>query len=343
MHSSAPNFSVITGDFIHGALAQAKTEVIDIIRQAYLLHHQRKTVNPDSYFLRFADKPEARIIALPAAIRDADSALEVSGIKWIASYPGNVDANLQRASAVVLLNDYRTGYPFACLEASQISSARTAASAVLAAQQLWPHGRRAGSLAIIGGGVIAGSILSFFDAAGWQFDDVRAYDINDAHLAAFTRNMGASLRYPIRAASRDEALQADIVVLATTAGTPWIPAGHAFAPSQLILNVSLRDLAPETIAGANNVLDDVEHCMKANTSPHLAEQRYGHRGFIDGTLAQVMQGEIRLDPAKPTIFSPFGLGVLDLCLAMFLYRKSETEGASHPVPGFFADTQRWNG
>ena len=41
----------------------------------------------------------------------------------------------------------------------------------------------------------------------------------------------------------------------------------------LVLHVSLRDLAPEILLTATNIVDDVEHCQKASTSTHLAEQR----------------------------------------------------------------------
>ncbi|MBV6325540.1 2,3-diaminopropionate biosynthesis protein SbnB [Duganella sp. HSC-15S17] len=341
MLEAAPSFRVIGGDYICEQLAASRREVIDLVRDCYLQHEDGQTVNPDSYFLRFPDRPEARIIALPAALRTSQQSEAVSGIKWIASYPRNIDVNLQRASAVILLNDYQTGYPFACLEASQISSARTAASAVLAAGELRAGVRRAGRLGIVGGGVIAAATLAYFLADGWQFEDIVVHDALPANGAAFVRNLGAEAR-GLRAGSVGEALAADIVLLTTNAGTPWIAADHGFGPQQLILNLSLRDLPPEIILVANNVFDDVEHCMKANTSPHLAEQRAGHRGFVTGTLAQHMRGQCRLDPARVTVFSPFGLGVLDLKLASFLYQRALAAGSATEIPGFFADTQRWS-
>ena len=104
--------------------------MIDVVGRTYLLHHDRQSVNPDSYFLRFPTKPDARVIALPAYL---GGDVDTIGIKWIASFPGNVQRGMPRASAVLLLNDYETGYPVACLEAAAISAARTAASAALAA------------------------------------------------------------------------------------------------------------------------------------------------------------------------------------------------------------------
>ncbi|MEA9997074.1 2,3-diaminopropionate biosynthesis protein SbnB [Pseudomonas sp. 10B1] len=341
MPSHDLQFSVIGGEYIQSLLSRSTVEVINVVEHCYLRHHRGDSVNPDSYFLTFNDKPEARIIALPAAVRNNNNGGSFSGIKWIASYPRNIESNLQRASAVIVLNDYQTGYPFACLEASQISAARTAASAVLAAGRLGPQNRRAARLGVIGGGLIASTIIEFFKAEGWTFEDVCLYDICSQHCENFVRNVNARSIYPVRPASQVEALSADIVVLATTAGSPWIPATHTFVPSQLVLNISLRDIPPETILACNNILDDVDHCMKANTSPHLAEQRYGHRDFISGTLAELILGQASVDTGKPTIFSPFGLGVLDLEVAMFIYQKSQLASAGHQIPGFFSTTRRW--
>ena len=122
--------SIINGRTVSDIIRARRGECVEIVRGAYLAHARGQSVNPDSYFLRFPDKPDCRIIALPAYLGDG---FDVAGLKWIASYPGNVQRGFPRASAVLVLNCYDTGYPFAILESSIISAARTAASAVLAA------------------------------------------------------------------------------------------------------------------------------------------------------------------------------------------------------------------
>lgn len=89
---------------------------------------------------------------------------------------------------------------------------------------------------------------------------------------------------PSRVVTAEEALEADLVVLATTASSPWVPVDTPLRPGQVLLNVSLRDLPPEMLLRANNIVDDVDHCPKARTSPHLAEQLTGGREFVTGTL-----------------------------------------------------------
>lgn len=95
------------------------------------------------------------------------------------------------------------------------------------------------------------------------------------------------------------------------------------------------------ILAASNVFDDVEHCLKANTSPHLAEQATGGREFVTGTLAGVLNGEVTVPDNRPVVFSPFGLGVLDLALGAFVHQRARAAGKALAVPDFFAETRRW--
>ncbi|WP_035799613.1 2,3-diaminopropionate biosynthesis protein SbnB [Kitasatospora mediocidica] len=332
-------FDVVGGVAVRRIVAESRKEISAIVRQAYLTHHQGDSVNPNSYFLRFPERPNSRIIALPAFL---GGDCQVAGLKWIGSFPDNIANNVPRASAVLLLNDYATGYPFACLEASQISAARTAASAVLGAKELL-GGRRAERIAVIGAGIIARNIVEFFTADGWTVGTFAVHDRAPEYGAALVRHINATGGQAESVDSLTEAVAgADVVVFATTAGEPYVTEPGSFAAGQVVLNVSLRDIGPEIIAESYNVLDDVEHCLTAGTSPHLAVQRYGHQDFIDGTLAQLIRGEITLGDDKPKIFSPFGLGVLDLAVGAHIHSQALEQGTAHRVPDFFGETERWN-
>src|SRR5260370_19032197 len=101
-----------------------------------------------------------------------------------------------------------------------------------------------------------------------------------------------------------------------------------FGHNPLALHISLRDLTPEILLRSQNVVDDVEHVMKANTSPHLAEQQTGNRSFVTGTLADVMAGRRSVDRRRPIIFSPFGMGILDVAFGKGVY---DPRGAARPA------------
>src|SRR6266496_473391 len=148
--------SIINGKTVFDIVRAHRAECIRIVREAYLAHADGQSVNPDSYFLRFPDKPDCRIIALPAYL---GKDFNVAGLKWIASYPANIQRGFPRASAVLVLNSHETGYPFAILESSIISAARTAGSAALAAHWLNGQSGRRDDRALEYGKGIAGFVV----------------------------------------------------------------------------------------------------------------------------------------------------------------------------------------
>ena len=333
------DFHVIPGAVIKDILDTQAHDMVRRIEQVYLQHHDGQTLNPDSYFLRFPQQPANRIIALPAALEGEHA---VAGIKWISSFPGNVAQRKPRASAVVILNDRETGYPYACLEGAQISAVRTAASAVSGAYWLNGQSRQAASVGFIGAGVIARNIARMLRVEGWNIGHAVVHDFDAASADALIGYIENTDLCTARAGSLEQALAADLVIFATTAGEPYVKPPTSFRAGQVVLNISLRDIAPQLLLEANNLCDDVEHCMKANTSPHLAEQLTGSRTFMNGTLAGLMRGEVQLDPAKPSIFSPFGLGVLDLALSKFVVDTALAQSRGVAIDSFFEETLRWN-
>lgn len=334
----SPSFSVVPGRAVKEILDRDLVGCIHDIRMTYLAHHAGETINPDSYFLRFPNSPRNRIIALPASI---DGEARASGIKWIASYPENTKQGLPRASATLTLNNPDSGFPYACIEASYISAVRTAASAVLAASHMNDRRKSAKSVGFVGAGVIARAIANMFHADSWTFEDARVFDLDENSRKSLVAHLAATGQHVIDCASITEALASDVVVLATNASEPYITDPSSFRPGQIILNISLRDIGADLILQSTNIVDDVEHCLKADTSPHLAEKKSGHRDFIAGTIAQIISGDVLMDRKKPLIFSPFGLGVLDLALGVRVFSAAQAEGAAIPIPDFFAETTRW--
>ena len=132
----------------------------------------------------------------------------------------------------------------------------------------------------------------------------------------------------------------DIVIFATTATTPYVMESEIFSHNPIVLNVSLRDIAPNIILASHNIVDDIDHCLKANTSPHLAEQACGHRDFITGTLPGLLAGDPAPDRSKPIIFSPFGMGILDLAVGLLVYEAARASGDLIAVPDFFHELTR---
>ena len=337
---TVPPFAVIPGGQVQQALAGRERQVAELVEATYRLHGAGDSVNPPSYFLRFPDRPSDRIIALPASIGGPH---RVDGLKWISSFPGNVAAGIPRASAVLILNDHDTGYPFACLESSIISATRTAASAAVAAGWLTRGRPRPARAGFIGTGLIARYIHAFLAGTGWSFDQTGVHDLSAASAAGFRGYLDhAGGTGPITIYDDPEQLirSSDLVVFATVAGKPYVSDVSWFTHNPLVLHISLRDLAPQILLAATNIVDDVEHCLKADTSPHLAEQLTGNRDFLAGTLDDVMAGRITIPADRPTIFSPFGLGVLDLAVGKYVYDEVTRSGELHVIDDFFHDLHR---
>ncbi|WP_409182803.1 2,3-diaminopropionate biosynthesis protein SbnB [Amycolatopsis sp. VS8301801F10] len=340
MTETVPEFAVVSGAQVHQVLDGAEKHLVELIEAAYRLHGRQATVNPPSYFLRFPDRPAARIIALPASV---GGEVAVDGVKWISSFPENVRTGLPRASAVLILNDQATGYPLACMESSIISASRTAASAALAADWLSRRGERPRRLGFVGTGLIARYVHRFLLGTGWDFDETAVFDLSPEHAAGFRgylESTGAS-GISVRESAEELIRGSDLIVFATVAGEPHVHDPAWFAHNPLVLNVSLRDLSTEVILASANVVDDVEHCLKANTSVHLAEQATGGRDFLDGTLFDVLTGAFALPADRPLVFSPFGLGVLDLAVGKHVLDELRRRGELREVGDFFFELDRY--
>jgi N-[(2S)-2-amino-2-carboxyethyl]-L-glutamate dehydrogenase len=75
---------------------------------------------------------------------------------------------------------------------------------------------------------------------------------------------------------------------------------------------------------------------RAATSLHLAEQQVGNRDFIAASLGALLRADERCwrDEESLTVFSPFGLGVLDLAVADLVRHRADRRGIGTRLTGF---------
>ncbi|MFG2363468.1 2,3-diaminopropionate biosynthesis protein SbnB [Streptomyces mirabilis] len=328
-------FNIVSGRYIRSVLSDEMAQVKEVVRQAYVAHSKGESVLPQSVFLRFGIHGTSRIIALPACIPDAG----LIGIKWIASVADNVTKGIPRASAVIVLNDAITGRPRACLEGAAISAYRTAASAVLCLEQI-TTGRNVGTVGVVGAGVIADTVLRYLVHEKWGIDHIAVHDLVPERAAEMVRR--TSVLFPDTQVESVEQLgnvvtRSDVLVLATTASTPYLTNTGWFSHCPAILHLSLRDLDPDVLRIGQNIVDDPMHVTRERTSLHLAATECPDHNLIAGTVADLLEGRTSRNPDVPVIVSPFGLGILDLAVASFVYGRAVAHGAVTVITDFFEE------
>jgi 2,3-diaminopropionate biosynthesis protein SbnB len=332
------SLAVIGANEIVPVLAGREIEIIEVIRQAYSMHVRGRTNCPHSLFLTFPHDCSSRIIALPAY---AGETVRAAGVKWISSFPPNLKNGLPRASALIVLNSVETGRAFAVLEGSIISAKRTAASAALAATQLLSKPSGVDSIGMVGCGEINREILGFIKKAVPSVKSAIVFDTDRGRLRRFQTLCENSLLVTTTAAASVEAVlnSSRLISIATTATRPHIDSLPICDSSTVVLHISLRDLAPQIILRVDNVVDDLDHVCRANTSIELAAKSVGHVRFVRASIGDIIEGVSapNMGDGRTVVFSPFGLGVLDVCLASFVYSEIMKQGETIVVPDFHAN------
>jgi ornithine cyclodeaminase len=339
LNQSPSSFSIIDARTVSDILSENRPLVYEMVKDAYRAFGKRQAINPHSTFLAFSELNKDsinRIIALPAYL---GGSVDAAGIKWVASFPDNANRGLARASALLILNDMTTGYPYACIEGSLISASRTAASAVLGAEIICNGFRTIKNLGVIGTGFIAQTILDYFLSLQWDIKNIHLHDTVLSNGQRFKNRLTGKFLGSISVAEdvSDVLQNSDLLIFATTAPRPYI---HQLPKPTKVLNISLRDLSPQIVLQSNNIVDDIDHCLRANTSVHLAEQEIGSRDFsvlnIYDCIDKGMPESWSRNQDQSTIFSPFGLGVLDIAVGTYIYGEASRQRRVAEISGFYS-------
>jgi ornithine cyclodeaminase/alanine dehydrogenase-like protein (mu-crystallin family) len=290
-----------TARHVHDAVPPARA--VDAVRDAFVAFARGEWTMPPKVYV--AAYPAGDFRAMPAL--GSGHAL----LKWVTSFPGNPAKGLPTVMGVVLVSSAADGRLLAVLDAAAVTAIRTGAAAVLAAETL---GRAdAETAAVFGAGVNGEAAARSFAERGrpplvWDLDPERA--------GAVAERVGGRV-----AASREEALAADLLVTVTPGREILLPEG-SLRPGQ---HVSLMgadgpgkaEIAIEELARVHVFCDDwaqASHggeCAAAVEAGALAREDVTELGHV---LAGEAEG--RRSPEDATAFDSTGLALQDLAVAL---------------------------
>src|SRR3954463_709574 len=283
---------------------------LDAVRDAFVAYAKGEWTMP----------PKVYVPAYPAGDFRAMPALGGGHalLKWVTSFPGNPADGLPTVTGVVLLSDASNGMLKAALDAGAVTALRTGAAAVLAAETL---GRGdAETASVIGAGVNGEAAARTFVARGrsvllWDVDLDRANAVADA--------IGAEV-----AASREEALSADLLVTVTP-GREVVLGEGSLRPGQ---HASLMgadgpgkaEIAVEELARVRVFCDDWEQASHNGELFHALEAGRLRREDVT-ELGEVLAGAAqgRRSAEESTVFDSTGLAIQDLAVALAAMERGQ--------------------
>jgi ornithine cyclodeaminase len=259
------------------------------------------------------------------------------GAKIITVYPGNHGTAFDSHQGAVLLFDAENGSLAAVLEASAVTTIRTAAVSAVATRLLARED--ASRLTIIGSGVQAYAHLESMCAVR-EITSLRVWSRNSEHareLAGFARER-YQLDAEVSPTGADAVREADIVCTTTSARTPvlegaWLTPGthiNAIGASQR----TAREVDSATVVRSRLYVDRRESALK-EPGDILVPLEDGDIGpdHIVAEIGELLigRGEGRRSADDITLFKSLGLAVEDLASALYAYSEARRTGTGIEV------------
>lgn len=304
-------------------------QIIQIIEDALLAYSNNEILLPDKISQIFNEGLQTRINCMPSTLLKEG----VCGVKWVSVFPNNPKLyNKQNVSGVILLSEIKTGFPFAIVDGTLITSLRTACLGAIGAKYL---ARKDSSVyGTIGAGEQAKthflvmktlfpniktcyvssrsneSELGFVDAMKTKFDDVEFIMCNgDYDLAA--RN-------------------ADIIVTAVSCQAPLLKA-DSIKPGTFYCHVGGWEDEYDVALKADKIVCDDWSSLKHRGSPTIA--RMYEKGLLKdkdiyANLSDIISGKKvgRETESEFNYFNSIGLSFVDVAVANYFYKAVTSKG-----------------
>ena len=298
-------------------------DTIDMIEQAVTTLDTGDFNQPIKPYLRYRDKSN-RIIAMPAFLGGDTN---MAGIKWIASFPKNIEQGIQRAHSMTILNDAAIGKPVAAFNTAIVSGIRTASVTGLMIRYFEKvRPLQNATVGILGFGPIGQLHLQMVaDQLSDRLDKVLLFDIKGVKTELIPESIKDRV---VLATSWEEVYDASDVFITCTVS----PEGYiARKPKDkaLLLNVSLRDFKPEILDFTSAIIvDEWEEVCRENTDIELMHKQRGLQEQDTKSIADVVvrnaMGSYK--PDDVILFNPMGMAIFDIAIATYYYRTALATG-----------------
>ncbi|GAA0894240.1 2,3-diaminopropionate biosynthesis protein SbnB [Fulvivirga kasyanovii] len=294
--------------------------IADIIKRSVVTLGMKDFSQPVKPYLRYNDLTN-RIIAMPAYI-GGDIAL--SGIKWIASFPGNLDKGIPRAHSVTILNEASTGVPLCTLNTPLISGIRTAGVTALVIKEWLKHQdtTRPLNVGITGFGPIGQLHLEMvWSILGDRAGKVFLYDLRGIEERMIPTEMRDKV---VVCESWEHAyVDSDIFMTCTVSKAPYIDKKPK--KGSLQLNVSLRDYKPEIMPYIKlMIVDDWEEVCREETDIEVMHKKMGLKKEDTVSIVEMIDRDVFKDLSADEVamFNPMGMAVFDIAIGRYYYQKA---------------------
>lgn len=304
-------------------------KAIELTEMTYAAHGSNQIIMPAKITLdtgEFGDWPAygGSYNAMPAYI---GSDIDISGIKWVWGFNDNVKKGIPYISALIVLNDSRTGEPLAIMDGAYITEIRTGAATGVTARYFAKKGSR--SAGIIGAGSQGRSNLAALMEVR-DIKEVKVVDIKKEAAQKFAVEMSQELGVNVRVVeTNQEAVEgSDIVVTVTVANEPlvmkeWLTEGA------LVVSVGSYQELDENIplTADKLVVDSWAQNAHRGELVHLVEEGKISENSIYAEIGSIAAGKMpaRENDKEMVCACLIGMGSTDIAIANYIYNSYKDE------------------
>ena len=289
-------------------------ELLDVIERTTLIEERGETSQPEHPFVDFPD-PANRIIALPAYV---GGDIDTAGIKWIASFPDNINHNLPRANSVTILNSSQTGIPYAIFNTAYLSIIRTSSVTGTVLRKYFKYRNQKLNIGIIGFGPIGQMHYRMICERFKEYvNEIKIYDLRKIEFK-YCKEIKTTV-----VSSWQEAYENADVFLNTTVAKERYVEGKPKDDS-LLLDVSLRDYKTNIFDYVKNgiIVDNWFQVCRRNTDIERFHIEKNLQQDDVYTIADVIQDKVfgKIN-TKCYMLNPFGMSTYDIAIGNYYYKK----------------------